>query len=1061
LSIRIRVSVLRGNVPGKGSSGDFMRSRVITTAYGRAAVESLRHVVSEFKHDDPMAPVTVLVPNNVAGIIARRHLAAGLAGRGNGVAGLYVSTLARLAEQIASPSLHPRRPATNAIAAAAWRAALDETPGCFERVKEHPATIRALTNAHRQLRDLSQAAREKARHATTLSPDLLRLHESVSSRLAEEWYDTTDLLMTAAALIEHHPAHALEYGGIVLYLPQELSQAEAAFARALGSVGLTVIAGLTGVKRADKTVRRSLSRLGFTTPEERPTAPLASRVLHASDADDEVRCMVREVMASLSRGAPAHRVAVLYGASQPYARLLHEHLEAADLKVNGPAARAVHERAIARGFLGVLKLAGSGLPRGAAFTALAEASTGDLDGGTVKVATWERVSRAAGVVGGEDWLGRLELYISHQRAVIDEQTQAEEPAQFRIEAAEREIDSARGLAGFISRLRTRLEEGLGLTSWADLSTWALALFQDLYGKPTDLAKLPAEEQYAAAVIEGTVRGLAGLTSFEPTTHLDRLVDVLGVELESALPRVGRFGEGIFVGPVSAAVGLDLEAVFVVGLAEDAFPGRLHEEALLNERLRQATGGELEEGRDRLDAKHRHVLAAFASAPEVTASFPRGDLRRSTERLPSRFLLHTLRAITGNDELAATDWDKASKYRRDTTGLLISSESFADTLRYTDQPSTEQEWRVRAASAGEDLDDSAVDAAQVLIAARAGEEFTRFDGILGNVAGLPDYASSELIVSPTALETFATCPRRFFLERLLHVEPLQDPEEVLQIQAADVGTLIHETMDALIKEAEREGSLPSYGEPWSAAQHQRLRQIALEKAEEFTSRGVTGHPRLWEADRAQILVDLDRMLLDDSRWRADRDAAVRGSELAFGMKGAPPLVVHIDRGEVRMRGSADKVDQVSDGTLLVTDIKSGRADKFKVLKDDPVAAGTKLQLPVYAHAARREFGGDTVEAQYWFVRRKDAGRRIPVVLDGDVEKQYAETLSTLVSAIAGGMFVGKPSEKPAWGYVDCPYCTPDGIGHDEARARYLRKRTSPALEPLMALIDPEAIAGGGQ
>ena len=67
-----------------------------------------------------------------------------------------------------------------------------------------------------------------------------------------------------------------------------------------------------------------------------------------------------------------------------------------------------------------------------------------------------------------------------------------------------------------------------------------------------------------------------------------------------------------------------------------------------------------------------------------------------------------------------------------------------------------------------------------------------------------------------------------------------------------------------------------------------------------------------------------------------------------MKGFPPVAVEVPRGRVLMVGSADKVDQTRDGVLLVTDIKTGRARTLTVLNDDPVAAGTKLQLPVYAH-----------------------------------------------------------------------------------------------------------------
>ena len=150
----------------------------------------------------------------------------------------------------------------------------------------------------------------------------------------------------------------------------------------------------------------------------------------------------------------------------------------------------------------------------------------------------------------------------------------------------------------------------------------------------------------------------------------------------------------------------------------------------------------------------------------------------------------------------------------------------------------------------------------------------------------------------------------------------------------------------------------------------------------------------------------------------------------------------------MRGSADKIDQTRDGDLLVTDIKSGSARSFESLEDDPVAAGTKLQLPVYAHAARRaaEKAGEpvtSVQAMYWFVR-KDAGRRISITLDDTLEQLYADTLGTLVAGIAGGQFPNRPSKTEPHGYVECWSCTPDGLGHKAARARYERKRHDPVL-----------------
>ena len=689
-----------------------MDSRVIVTGYGRHALESLRGVVTQAKRDDPMAPVTILVPNNIAGIVARRHLAHGLEGGGPGIAGVFVTTLPRLAEQLAASALHPRRPATQPVIASAWRATLDKAPGAFAQVKEHPATIRALSNAHRELRDLTQEGRDRARHSTPLSSDLLRLHEQVTATLRTGWYDPTDLLYTAAGLAEQHPEKFAEQGEIVLYLPQPLTQAEVRFARAIATHnGLTAVVGMTGVTRADRSVRRTLARLGLPEPEDTPRPPVATRVLHASDSDDEVRCIVREVVTGLT-AAPAHRVAVLYGSPQPYARLLHEHLAAAGLTVNGPATRAVHERAIARGFLGILELAETNMPRGATFTALAEAPVHAFsDTNNVPVARWERTSRLAGIVGGQaaDWASKLDRYITRQREDLEKEERSDDPWASRIDAARREMDTAADMRAFITTLADRLDAARASATWSALSTSMLDLFHDLYGEPESLKKLPAEEQYAAVVVEQSLRILASLDAFESNAHLRQLIEVLSLELESALPRVGRYGEGVFVGPISAAVGMDLDKVFILGLAEDGYPGRLHEDALLNGKLRAATGGELEEPRDRLDTKHRHFLAALASASEVVASFPRGDLRRSTQRLPSRFLLPTLREIADNKHLAATEWDEIVPTDAD---RLISSASFATTIRGTDQPASEQEWRVRAATA-EALDDGIVDSAHRL------------------------------------------------------------------------------------------------------------------------------------------------------------------------------------------------------------------------------------------------------------------------------------------------------------------------------------------------------------
>ena len=228
--------------------------------------------------------------------------------------------------------------------------------------------------------------------------------------------------------------------------------------------------------------------------------------------------------------------------------------------------------------------------------------------------------------------------------------------------------------------------------------------------------------------------------------------------------------------------------------------------------------------------------------------------------------------------------------------------------------------------------------------------------------------------------------------------------------------------------------------------------------DYEARGLTGHWRLWEREKGRILADLAWLLDDDDEWRARCNARVVTSEMAFGMHGREPVSVPTQSGEVLMRGSADKVDVAGDGTIYVTDVKTGSGRSFKdITQDSPFVDGTKLQLPVYAYAARQQLGDDStpVHATYWFVRR-DRGR-VGIDLTAEVEQRYAETLETLTQSIKAGLFPLRAPDKPDFMWVQCAYCNPDGIGHGDNRDRWERKRHDPVLKDYLALVEPEVAA----
>ncbi|MFV2039771.1 MAG: PD-(D/E)XK nuclease family protein, partial [Acidimicrobiales bacterium] len=311
------------------------------TAYGRPALTALREAITTAKGADPLAPVTVVVPDNFVGVAARRGLARGhhgtvVPGR-IGLAGANFVTIDRLAQLLAAPAMarDGRRPVNKPIIAAAVRRVLAKRSGVFAAVAQHPTTELRLVEAHRELSSLGPAELNALAATSARSRDVVRVHREVSTILSHGWYGEHDLLLAASRAVSANSAGLSTLGPVIVYLPQDVSPAGAELLQALGSrVPCTILAGLTGVDAADATVLASLGRLGIAPPPAPAPAHTNIEVVSVSDADDEVRHVVRAIVDAARAGTPFDRMAVVYPKQRPYARLLHDHLEGAGIVHN-------------------------------------------------------------------------------------------------------------------------------------------------------------------------------------------------------------------------------------------------------------------------------------------------------------------------------------------------------------------------------------------------------------------------------------------------------------------------------------------------------------------------------------------------------------------------------------------------------------------------------------------------------------------------------------------------------------------------------------------------------
>jgi ATP-dependent helicase/nuclease subunit B len=1045
--------------------------------YGNEASEALRAEIARAKGAEPLAPVTVVVPSNQVGVSARRQLAKGGLGPGapgTGIIGVTFLTTYRLAELLGAGPLAGagRHPVSTPVLTAVVRGALRAEPGLFRTVAEHPATESALVATYRELRDLSPAALGALARQGDRAAEVARLHRAARSALEGAWYDEEDLLASATAAVAAHGGPA-ELGTVVVHLPQLLSRHAAELVTAVAAHHpVVVLAGTTDDTGADAEVSASITRLGLHLDPGAPRfgapAVAADRtsIVTASDADEEVRHAVRRVVDAVRAGTPLDRIALFHASPEPYARLVREHLVAAGITANGAGEVPVAGRMAGRALLELLALPELGFRRQDVFAWLGSAPILH-EGRWAPTTSWERISRDAGLVGGRrEWDAGLESFAT--RLDADAQIAEDDPERpdWQAERKRTQAERARRLRRFVVGLADRLADAAAEPrAWSAHAAWARRLFEDLLGGPSRRSSWPDPERKAAERVELALDRLAALDRVEGAVGLDVFHRTLAIELEADLGRVGRFGEGVLVGPVSMAIGLDLDLVVLLGMAEGTFPAAVKDDSLLPDAERADAGGELPLRADHVHRLHRHFIAALATAPVHLLGVPRGDLRRSSERVPSRWVLDVASELAGErwwgpDLLAAREpW-------------IHHVASFDAGVRGLAFPATGQEHRLRSllAAAPERADlravaggvDPVLGAGVAALDARHSADFTRFDG---NLAGLPVYSPVDSVASATSLERWAKCPHSYLMQTVLRVEPVDHPEEALRITPMDRGSLVHQILEDFVTEVlERpEPDRPGPDQAWSAADGRRLAELAEAVFARYEAEGLTGRPIFWRRDRVSILQELDRFLVEDSAHRRTTRSRPVAAELAFGLRGIDPVPFPLPDGRsVPMRGMADRVDRGDDGTLHVVDYKTGSPDKVRVTAEDPHERGRRLQLAVYGQAARARQGtpGSPVEATYWFVSKKGRFQRWGYAVTPEVVERVGQAMQTIVTGIERGVFVPHPGPPSTSPWPECEYCDPDGLGTGELRRQWLRMAGHPDLADYVALAEPPGTDGDG-
>jgi RecB family exonuclease len=223
------------------------------------------------------------------------------------------------------------------------------------------------------------------------------------------------------------------------------------------------------------------------------------------------------------------------------------------------------------------------------------------------------------------------------------------------------------------------------------------------------------------------------------------------------------------------------------------------------------------------------------------------------------------------------------------------------------------------------------------------------------------------LSPSTIETYLTCPRRFFYGRVLALAAEIDEEVPL------LGNVIHRVL-AEFHEVERDftnsADLEAKSERWRMALLPLL--------------GPAAEPIARRAGRS-IDSNFMRYQLAIARTYLIRyvDLLVREVAIDPFTVLACELSLDTEIGGVRVRGRADRVDRLTAGGLVIRDYKSGatrpktatavRTALERLDKGEPLAGnapkGLNLQTLLYVPGVEAMYGEPIVRVEYLYFRGK--------------------------------------------------------------------------------------------
>jgi ATP-dependent helicase/nuclease subunit B len=786
---------------------------------------------------------------------------------------------------------------------------------------------------------------------------------------------------------------------------------------------------------------------GLKTPDDGAVAIIA-----APSEVQEVREIAREILRIAQEdNIPFQEMAILLRTPDFYGNLIQEMFQNLGIPFYLQGGIPLVQTQEGKSTLLLLDLIGTDLPRAQVmeFLTFAPIAWSRFFKEEPSPSQWDLISRQAGIVEGrKQWEGKLSALFSRRKD--EEQIEDLNGVMWSGQTA---VDFWKFLQDFFAGLERIPRKG----TWKEIAEAIVNLMEAYF-----------EESEGREAIFEILRDMVSLDSFIAEVDRRQFQEIFAEALKVKKLKQGAFQMGgVCVLDLMPARGLSFRVVFIPGLVERVFPAPARQDPLLLDHERRKMNDVLgKKGNIPLKRLRFHEekilfsLGVGSAREKLILSYPRLDPSSGRERIPSFFLLKVAEALHG-EAMDYTRLEALPEFRR------VALSRFGP--EHGEQAIDEGEFdlaQIARALKRKDRREIAylkplfpvLQRAENLARFRWGfRSFTEYDGCLHSTRALHllqgRFALSKQILSPTRLETYASCPFQYFLSTVLGLQSFPPPEEILRIQPLDRGRVVHDLLFRFYREVVKKNI-----EPFQPEQIDTYEKVLVDVAEQVFSEaetaGITGAPLLWEIDRQEILEDLRRFIKKE--WEESLGWIPTHFEIGFGHQnsrskaasdtGAISLSLE-GRSTVSFRGRIDRVDFSPDASCLrVIDYKTGNVEG----RQDGFSGGTALQLPLYLLASCRIWKEADIEksfAEYDSVSRKGRFKRLQFLGENWPEKE--KTLKKIIHIISRGILEGTffPYREEDG---SCDFCDFRALCEQGTDALFQRKRTDPRAKPFLEM-----------